>query len=479
MLHLLIIAVLLLVLACVVKMLGSGRARLGQGLIATGSLIALGLLVLQALAKTASATPDWLTTDAVSLAAAAVAIFSCLIVSLLDSSPTRNSAACWSGGLLVLGGIASTPLLLWGSLQFSVLALLFYGRTQSDKPASLPVRHASVLTGCVLFAAGMLLQLKFPDTSAWGVCGTAMLVCGLGGMLRWFPFPRVATATSDGDASLAVIGQRLLPTMTAAVVLWRLAELHSFSQQQGFVLAIAAMFTLTICSARLLQESLLSRRKTLTLLSTFSFLIVAVCLQNWELTHVARDWASSSNLPTGRTLFISILVSETAALLLSLCGQRLLQANGDNSDVAETLAGAMFQKPLASLPLLVGVFSQAGVAPLPGFWWRFGLIAACLLPHRQSTLTRVMEGDNGFSLLAVVLLVLIIINSLGQLRLVQRVLFDEPFRVRDGRVNWGVRLATGVALAALLFVASRPLSLENKPVAEPASDVAELSLSVP
>ncbi|HWL08721.1 MAG TPA: hypothetical protein VNQ76_09960 [Planctomicrobium sp.] len=459
---------LLLLLACLTQVGGIRASRFARILVGTGSAVALGLWLLLLLTPSESVqakslltgVSTWFRDDAVSRASLLVGVLCCLLVSLLDRHPATLSATCWSAGLLGLASIGNHPILLWGAMQFSVLALMFYGRT--DNTVSLWKRHSSLVVGSALFASGLLLTSFTPLGSNGPLMGSVFLICGIGGMVRWFPFPRVVGVESSFDPVLATVGHRLLPTLTAGVVLWRLSEFFPFSDQQAFLLVMAGLFSLAFGSVRLMRENLLSRRLALNALATLSFLTVPIFLQNWERGHPLRDWAQSSNLPTGQTLFVSILVCETIALLLLLSGQRLLQPDGENADITETLGGVARRQPVKSIPLLVALFSFSGMPPFPGFWWRFGLILTCLLPHRQSTLTLVNERDNSVTFLAVALLVLMIFNALGNLQLLKRVLFETPFRVRDNQWTWTAVGAVMISGLTFLGAALFPLSLDQR-----------------
>lgn len=458
----LIVVPLLLFAACLLRSWG---ARLPTMIVAIKLLIPLaaGGIVIGHLAATSGSGggPNW-SDDSV---ARGVLLVSCgvpLVVGLLESSPALLATTFWSAGLLALGSLSLFPAIQWCCLQFSILPLLFYGRTSNAGRTDLVARHPTLMLGSSLFSVGFLLMSVFNVTSPAATIGLVLLLCGIGGILGWFPFPRVAGDVLEDEFVGAVFGKRFLPLLTAAVFMFRMVERQPLQAAQANLLILAAFFSLFLCGVRLLSEDRLMRRLLLGSLSTLSFLLIAVCLQNWEFAHPDRDWQLTSNFPTGRMLFISILMSETSGLLALTCGFRLFQPAEQGLHFSQTLAGSARCRPWAAATSLAGLLTLAGAPPFPGFWWRFGLVGALLLPHRQSNVTQLTEADHMFALLALLVVGLLAVNSIGHLRLMQQMLFDEPFRVRGHRSSRAVQLATGMALAWLMGIMLVPLSLANR-----------------
>lgn len=455
----LIFAIPFILITGAVVLRGVGRAdsRLARFLGLSVPLSAGAVLLLPYSAQAAGGAGDWWSPDGIFQAAAVAALLTALIAALMEGSPVLVSASLWSGGMLVLCSLSLHPILLWAAVQFSVVPLLFYDRDTAERSWQTVLRHPDLLGGSGLFGAGTLLV--FTATSALRTIGIILLLGGLGGMLGWFPFPRVVSRSRSAAFPVMVLGSRFLPLLTAGVFLERLIELRPLTDSQIFLIVVVAMFSLLICSTRLHLETRLSRRLSLAALSTLCFLVVAVCLLNWERTHPARAWSASSNLPGGRSLFISILGCEAAGILALAAGYWVLLPQGEETDFVEPLAGSVWRRPWLSLPILTGALSLAGIPPFPGCWWRFSLLAALILPHRQSILTRLSERDYGFVLLALTVLLAWIINGLGHLRLIQQLVFEEPIRLRGGGLSPGRRIAAAAALIALLAVACMPLSL--------------------
>ncbi len=453
-----ILSFTLLLLACLGRALGQHSTPALRCCVGVGGLAGFGLWSL-AITQPDAADAFWLN-DSLSRAVMLTVSTTAVVLALLNSSPVTLSHFCWSAGLCGLAASSSHPLLLWAAFQFSILAILFFGRTAGD---SVPLwkRHSTSLIGSGLFTVGLLLLLLTHPASPPSVVGTILLIGGMGGALGWFPFPRTHLHEDMKDPVDAAFGQRILPAFTAGVVIWRLTHSLALSDQQSFLFVMAALFSLAMSSLRLFDESRLSRRLVLTAFATLSYLIVAAFLQNWEQGHPAQGWSASTNLPGPATLFTSILLCESLVLLLLTTGLRCLNHDRTGADAVDVLAGGARRQPFASVPIILGLASLSGMPPLPGFWWRCGLVMTCLLPHRQSSLTMINERDNSMSLLAAALLLLMILNCLGNLRMLERVLFEHPFRLRPQARKWSTIVATGIVLIGFTGVMCYPFSVDH------------------
>jgi hypothetical protein len=453
----LLISVVLLGGAVGVRWLAASRPRLAQTL-ACGVILAGSLMLGLAGRNESPVGDDFWRNDRASLMVAAVTLVVLLVAQILNSNPLKSSAMLWSGGLLVFSGCTGNRILLWIAVQFSILPLFFYGRTRVENFRIAILRHQQLFVGSILFGAGTLLRGLVPGPAILNSIGWILVLCGLGGMLGWFPFPRAAVQ-GGGQCLFEILSRRVLPALTAAVSLLRDSQGTPLIDQQQFLFMVCAFFPFAICSIRLLFEERLSQRLVLSSLATLSLLVIAVAIESWQASHSSRDWSSRSNFPGGTALFLSILVCETLAWSTVACGFFLVRNEPEDEVFAQTLAGVCSCRPVASLPLLIGLCSLAGIPPFPGFWWRFGLISAVTLPHRQSFLTRIIEPHRGFIVLGIVLAVLLVINGLGHLKLIQKMLLEEPFRVRDRRVPVRVQCASLIATALLMIAAIAPISL--------------------
>jgi NADH:ubiquinone oxidoreductase subunit 2 (subunit N) len=152
-----------------------------------------------------------------------------------------------------------------------------------------------------------------------------------------------------------------------------------------------------------------------------------------------------------------LLCAETAAWLTLLFGCLLLLSPETGGDYDEGFGGALLRQPMPATIMLLGLFSLAGLPPFPGFWWRFSLLSAWMLPYHQSVLTGVMEPHPGARAIACLFVLLWIVTALGHLRLVRILVLNDPFRVRTRQPS--VRLWLGAAFSLLLLGVSWLVSL--------------------
>jgi len=453
--------VLLLLVGAVLIRLGAKHERLVHWLKIGIPLLGLGLLAYEILSvPTIISGRIWLG-DSLVRVAALVACVVPLVIGCLETRPDLLALMFWSSGLLALCASSPLSLVQWAAMQFAILPTLFFGRTRPSFSAEVISRHPTQVLGSGLFTTGFFLLQTTDVEHPAATISLILMICGLGGMLGWFPFPRVSTAEDEDISPGAIFGKRFLPVAIAGTFLFRMVERQPLTSYQSTILAVAAMFSLGLCSARMIKEERLSRRLVLSSLSVLSCLLFAVCLRNWEAGHLRRIWEVSSNLPGASSLFVSILACETAGLLALTCGFQLLNVEREGADFVQTLAGAASKRPWTASCSLVGLLTLSGLPPLPGFWWRWGLITACFLPHRQSNVTQVMEADYTFALLALLMTLLLISSSLGQLRLLQQMLLDEPFRLRSDHSPRATRIATVLTLLLLAGAACVPFSLSQ------------------
>jgi len=437
----------------------SGSGRLGQLLLAMAACLGIGLVLVSGNGNFPALPTDPGHDDGLTRGCLMIGLVSCLLLSLLESRSVLLAAAAWNTGLLALAAGSQQPVLggiaVLGIGLAPLLSMLLFRQPAQDfaQPEGRSFRSwkrpVLPLAG-LLFCAGLWLHLPDSPNPLIDSTGVILLLAGLGGLLGWFPFPRVNFPGMEGESLSAVVAWRLLPVLCAGGFLWRWIEFRPLSTSSEFLLIIAALFSGIFSAARLTREDDLIRRGSLSTLLMFSFLLLALAIQNWELSHQSRNWTDSSVLPTGRQLFLIIGLCESAGLWLILCGARLLQPVPTATLPVRSLAGAAVQDPLRSLPMLLGVLIQAGFPPGPGFWWRMGLILVCLLPHRQSSVTQVIEGDNSYSLTALAMTLLVIVSGLGHLKIAQILCFEEPFRVRPASIGW---TSGTVAVVLILFVA--------------------------
>ncbi|WP_437184931.1 hypothetical protein SH668x_002019 [Planctomicrobium sp. SH668] len=388
---------------------------------------------------------------------AALVIPSLLV--LLERSHALLATSYWSAGMLALAATTQLPLIQWAALQLSIIPLFFYGRQQREGLRGLIKRNAAPVFGSILFALGFYLATRGDSENPQTIIGIIFLMAGSGAMLGWFPFPRVIDAAS-GDAAMGTLfGKRILPLITTAVLLFRMVERQPLTTYQSSQLALCAFFCLIICGTRLLGEQRISRRLSLTGMSMFAFLLISICIANWQAAHSKLNWVETSPIPGGDSLFLSILFCEVVALLVFASGIKLLKNDSDAGDFVETVSGSFSRRPVSSLATFFGLTSLAGIPPFPGFWWRLALIAALGMPHRQSNITQMAEADFGYSMLTLIVIFAIILNSIAHLGLIQRMITEEAFRGRESLLKLNLKLAAGLSVLALTLIALTPISI--------------------
>ncbi|WP_437202183.1 hypothetical protein [Planctomicrobium sp. SH664] len=456
-----VVPALCLLAAVVIWMNRTRSPRLADllGIVTPLLCLGLGWLGLSWLgADRTAGRPDsgWLQTDSVTKMVLILAPIAALVMNALRPAPFIVAALLWNSGLLCLMSTCGHPVWWWGALQLTLLPLLLHPARGSFISQQGWHRDPYVV-GSGLLALGMLLLCLARVNIVTSTLSMVLILSGMGGLLGWFPFPRILLQ-GEQTSSVDAFALRTLPLMTGGVLLLRLATLPTVSAEQLGLIALVSLFSAVASAARLLWEDRLSSRIVLTSTCLLSSLAWAGCLCGWETLHPARAWPQS-NLPHAQTLFLAILNCEVAALLVLVSCSRVLTARGHEGDYAQTLEGALSAAPVAAVSLLCGVISLAGLPPLPGFWWRSGLIAALLLPHNQSNVTGLIEPNDSFAFLAFAFVLLWILSCLGQLRLLQQVLFASPFRVRTEPSNWRTNLAGGFALLLLGVSTAYPLTL--------------------
>lgn len=383
---------------------------------------------------------------------------------------TQPFTILWNAGLLVLCSLSTHPVLLWLAIQLTLAPrFIVPGRATPSSTSTSGAPHSRHVlrrltslewTGSGLFTIGLLLLVWFSRegeaASEAAEMGTGiallLLVCGLGGLLGWFPFPRVACAGEDDSQVAATFGQSLLPVLVAVVFLYQIVDGVGLTAQQMMLLAVPGMFSLLIASSRLMWENRLALRLRLSAMTLMSLGVLAVCLIALDGgSSVDSDPESLTNVPGGRTILMTLLCAETAAWLTLLFGGLLLSSD-TGVDYDEILGGALLRRPVPAAIMLLGLFSLAGIPPLPGFWWRFNLLVAWMLPSHPSVLTGVVEPNRAATTLACLFLLLWIVTALGHLRLVRTLILVAPFRVRTEPRP--LRLWLGAAFSLLLLTAS-------------------------
>jgi len=381
---------------------------------------------------------------------------------LLGPGPEVRLATLLCGGLLLMSLARSPWILAIGPLLIAWGPQLFSSPGEETGVRGLWESRSREFTGSGLSLVGLGLICHGPSLVADGVIGElglALLLCGLGGLLGWFPMPRVSPSAGQMDAPAAIVVRRLLPCLLAAVFLLRLTETWVPSRSQTALLGIAALYTLAVVAVRCYGNPYLSQRLSLGVLSSLGTLILAICLVAWTRRHPELNWSGPSNLPDASRIFLMLFAAETAALLLIAATLHLLGWDPQAGNLAETLHGALKARPWAASVLLVGELSLAGIAPTPGFWGRWTLFGLCVLPHHRSFLTRLAEPDWSFLALGIGLLCVWIVTLTIRLEFLNELAFAEPFRMRRETSSRGAATAVGLAAVGFAFLVLMPVSV--------------------
>lgn len=383
-------------------------------------------------------------------------------VVLLGPGPEVRLATLLCGGLLLMSLARSPWMLAISPLLIAWGPALFAATDEEIDARSLWKARSLEITGCGLSLVGLGLICLGPNDSAngaFGEMGLALLLCGLGGLLGWFPVPRVSPTADRIDAPAALVVRRLVPCLLAAVFLLRLTETWVPTRSQTALLGIVALYSLAVVAVRCYGNPYLSQRLSLGVLSSLGTLILAICLVAWTRRHPELNWSGPSNLPDASRIFLMLFAAETAALLLIAATLHLLGWDPQAGDLAETLHGALKIRPWAASVLLAGELSLAGIAPTPGFWGRWTLFGLCVLPHHRSHLTRLAEPDWSFLALGIGLLFAWVLMLTVRLEFLNELAFAEPFRMRRETSSRGAAIAVGLAAVGFALLVLMPVSV--------------------
>lgn len=390
-----------------------------------------------------------------------------LFVMAFDWSLRWNAPARGASSTLWLGA-ASCAIAVTATSNFLLLiAVAFLGlqvlAMRIEQGNELIVRHDALPISLISLTLGLsILGMAGSDGSAQQLA-SILVVCGIGGLLDWFPFPRVHPHSQN---LVDVIPCRLLPVIAASSFFWKLVSLNQMSESNLAWLAIAGLFSLLFSALKMMGETSLSRRISIAPLTILSHSLIASLLLGWIQLNPQRNWIATSNFPSVATLFVVILTCETLGCLGLITGCCLIapHANHDLSD--DLLSGVIRQKPWVGTVMLTSLLSLAGLAPAAGFWWRFLVTSALLLPHRQSTLNGLTEAHAGLTTFAIALVSIWLLLAVSHIILIGRVLLEIPFRVRDVSAPVSIHIAASILMLCLLALSVMPLRIaEQLPVA--------------
>jgi NADH-quinone oxidoreductase subunit N len=139
---------------------------------------------------------------------------------------------------------------------------------------------------------------------------------------------------------------------------------------------------------------------------------------------------------------MSALLVFLAALALTSAGAfatLIAYSRSVHSDAISDLAGMARATPGLALAMAISLLSLAGLPPLAGFLGKLLILEAAV--------------SGGYTWLAVIAAVNIVIAALGSVRVIRTAFIDPPvFEVVPARLDRGIQAAVGLACAGLVFM---------------------------
>jgi NADH-quinone oxidoreductase subunit N len=302
-------------------------------------------------------------------------------------------------GYLVLGA-ASTGFLVYG------LALLFgltgQTRLQAAGPALSEIKatQAAVLLALSLLIAGFAVRIGLVPVRWW----TRTFEVGV-------PLRVVLFIESVGVVTAFAVFGRLLGTTFGGTKI-------------PYAALIAGVAAIAMTAGNLLALMQTSIRRLLV----YSMIAQA-----------GFGLAAFTNL---RGAGMSALLVFLAALALTSAGAfatLIAYSRSVHSDAISDLAGMARATPGLALAMAISLLSLAGLPPLAGFLGKLLILEAAV--------------SGGYTWLAVIAAVNIVIAALGSVRVIRTAFIDPPvFEVVPARLDRGIRAAVGLACAGLVFM---------------------------
>ena len=358
--------------------------------------------------------------------------------------------------LLMIAATGPAPWFGWGALQLVVLGQIVLDRDRTSLKNSFR-RSGPQLLASTLLGIGFWVGLSSSDRTIHEV-GVILTIVGVGGLIGWFPLPLGRSRNVVRERISDQVATTLIPVVIAALLLFRCVQQGGWSEAELATLAVVSLFTLALCGVRLHGELSIERRCRLATLTILSNAGIAIVLSGWELLHPDRNWAGTSNLPTGAELFVSILVVESLAALVMLVSFQAVFQNNDVPHLESSLTGIFHRSPVLTTSILFGVFTLAGLPPLAGAWWRFALLSSLLMPQERSVVTGLSEPHHGFVALAVAYAGIVLIVAVGQMRLFHVIVADPSAESSQDSMRPARLTIISICVALLILVSLVPVS---------------------
>ena len=319
---------------------------------------------------------------------------------ILAGLARRGPGASIAGFGYLTAGAASSGLLLYG------LALLF-GLTGETR----------------LSVAGQVLAAGAPNQAA--VMLTLSLLLG-GFALRMGLLPaRWWTRGFEVGVPLRVIMFiESVGVVTAVAVFGRLAATTFSGTHIAYPAVIAGVAAVAMTAGNLLVLTQTSVRR-LVAYST--------------IAQAGFALAAFTNLKGNGITALLVFLVALALTSVGVFSAVIAYARSVHSDAIRDLAGMSRYSPRLAIALAVALLSLAGLPPVAGFFGKLLVLQATV--------------SGGYSWLAVVGAVNIVLGALGYLRVVRIIFVDPPvFEVTPARLGRGIQTALGLATAGTVFM---------------------------
>lgn len=313
----------------------------------------------------------------------------------------------------------------WLALQLSVMPVLLYRSAEQGLKSSVRSAMPMVLSS-LLLAAGFWIGISASDQFTHQV-GIVLLCVGVGGLTGWFPVI-AKTEFQVNKAPLSnFVSHSLIPVCLGALFFFRCVHAFEWNEEDLALLAVVSLFSLAVCGIRLMGSLSIQQRMQLSILTILCNANIATILSGWEKLFSERTWEATSNIPSGAVLFVAVLITESTAVVLMLfCLRGVPKPNSSELTEAELVQELNAHRWLRKL-FLIGNLSLAGFPLLPGALWRFALLMALTLPHQRSNVTQLAEPHLPFIYLAIGYMLVTILSSVGQVRLLQLLMVNQTF----------------------------------------------------
>lgn len=300
-----------------------------------------------------------------------------------------------------------------------------------------------LLLGCAAwgFATGTAVVPTHPVTAPmetttgpqWVTTVAAvLLLCGVGGGLRCFPFPDVDRSRTQWRL-YSRHWTMVLPLIAGVDLLRRLLPPLAATDSNSTVLvsvAIACLFPLIFGSAGWVGEQRLARRFESMMVTTYGLCLAAIVLSCWEVSNLDRRLELSAVIASGHDLVPMLLTTEIVASVAFAAACLALSKEGQSARFLEEGQGLGRSRPLVAATGAIGLLSLSGLPPFPGFWSRLQLVSGLLIAHHRSSLTDLYELHGTTLLVAAVAGAVTIRFAMGSLEILSRWFLEEPLQSR-------------------------------------------------